>query len=143
MEPVSSHTIFIRGPTLTAFTEDGLSDELVDSNQSIMLPEPEIGNLAEIENIMRMANNTNQGRESLAKFVVTSDYIAKLVPLVQIAEDFESLPDLHRLCNIIKTAIQLNDNAIMEQAVRDDLVMGVVGALECACLVLSVSQKNS
>jgi protein phosphatase-4 regulatory subunit 3 len=111
--------------------DDGLSDEIIDASQGLVLPDPDIGNLTEIENTMRMANNTAPGREALAKFVVTHEYIAKLVPLVQTAEDFESLQDLHRLCNIMKTIILLNDNAIMEQAVRDDLVLGVVGALEC------------
>jgi protein phosphatase-4 regulatory subunit 3 len=111
--------------------DDGLSDDIIDPSQGLVLPEPDIGNLGEIENTMRMANNTAPGREALAKFVVSQEYIAKLVPLVQIAEDFESLPDLHRLCNIMKTIILLNDNTIMEQAVRDDWVLGVVGALEC------------
>jgi protein phosphatase-4 regulatory subunit 3 len=114
--------------------DDGLSDDIIDPSQGLVLPEPDIGNLGEIENTMRMANNTAPGREALAKFVVSQEYIAKLVPLVQIAEDFESLPDLHRLCNIMKTIILLNDNTIMEQAVRDDWVLGVVGALECMCL---------
>jgi protein phosphatase-4 regulatory subunit 3 len=46
------------------------------------------------------------------------------------AEDMEDLASLHRLCNIMKTMILLNDTAIIELAVTDDLVLGVVGALE-------------
>jgi protein phosphatase-4 regulatory subunit 3 len=42
----------------------------------------------------------------------------------------EDLGSLHRLCNIMKTLILLNDTAIIEHAVNDDVVLGVVGALE-------------
>jgi len=80
---------------------------------------------------MRMANSTAAGRDALAKFSVSADFVTKLVPLVEMAEDLESLGDLHRLCNIMKTLILLNDTAIIEYAVTDDVVLGVVGALEC------------
>ena len=70
------------------------------------------------------------GRDSLSKMVINDDYIPKLIPLVSIAEDLESLTDLHRLCNIMKTLILLNDTAIIEYVVTDDVVLGIVGALE-------------
>jgi protein phosphatase-4 regulatory subunit 3 len=113
--------------------DDGLSDEVVDPIHSFVLPAPELGNLPEIENTMRMANSTAAGREALTKFTIASDLITKLVPLVEMAEDLESLSDLHRLCNIMKTLILLNDTAIIEYVVTDDIVLGVVGALECGC----------
>ena len=111
--------------------DDGLSDEVIDPAQSFVLPAPELGNLAEIENTMRIANSTAAGREALTKFTIASDLITKLVPLVEMSEDLESLADLHRLCNIMKTLILLNDTAIIEYVVTDDIVLGVVGALEC------------
>jgi protein phosphatase-4 regulatory subunit 3 len=111
--------------------DDGLSDEMIDPLQALLLPDPDMGNLADIENTMRMANSTTHGRDALARYVMSNDYISKLVPLVQMAEDFESLSDLHRLCNIMKTVILLNDNSIIEQVVKDELILGVVGALEC------------
>lgn len=75
-----------------------------------------------------MAQN---GRDALSKFVIRDEYIPKLVPLVSVAEDLESLADLHRLCNIMKALILLNDNTIIETVVTDPLILGVVGALEC------------
>lgn len=63
--------------------------------------------------------------------MINEDYIAKLIPLVSVAEDLESLDDLHRLCHIMKMFLLLNDSAIMERVVTDDLILGVVGALEC------------
>jgi hypothetical protein len=125
--------IFARARSLIMLAvDDGLSDDIIDPAQHFILPAPELGNLPEIENAMRMANSTAAGRDALAKFTVSADYVTKLVPLVEMAEDLESLSDLHRLCTIMKTLILLNDTAIIEYAVTDDVVLGVVGALECA-----------
>jgi protein phosphatase-4 regulatory subunit 3 len=80
---------------------------------------------------MRAASTTPAGRDSLSKFLISEEYIPKLLPLVSVAEDLESLTDLHRLCNIMKTLILLNDTAIIEYVVTDEVILGVVGALEC------------
>ncbi|KAJ4006724.1 Platinum sensitivity protein [Fusarium irregulare] len=115
----------------TKLTDDGLSDELaIDQTQSINLPSPELGNLADIESAMRILSATANGRDGLAKTIMAEDFIGKIVPLVEMAEDLESLQDLHRLCNIMKTVILLNDTSIIEHAVSDECVLGVVGALE-------------
>ncbi|KAJ5619198.1 hypothetical protein N7510_003182 [Penicillium lagena] len=112
-----------------AAADDALSDDL-ESYQSIVLPAPELGNLAEIEQIVRAASMTQAGRDALCKFIIRDEYISKLVPLVPMAEDLESLADLHRLCNIMKSLILLNDNTIIETVVADPVILGVVGALE-------------
>ena len=80
---------------------------------------------------MRAANSTPGGREALAKFILAQKYIPMLIPLVDMAEDLESLSDLHRLCSIMKMLILLNDTSIIEYVVHDDIILGVVGALEC------------
>ncbi|KAG5921330.1 hypothetical protein E4U53_003819, partial [Claviceps sorghi] len=111
--------------------DDGLSDDLaVDLPSSISLPAAELGNLSEIESSMQIMSSSANGRDALAKFIMADDYIGKLIPLVEMAEDLESLPDLHRLCNIMKTIILLNDTTIIEHAVSDECLLGVVGALE-------------
>lgn len=102
----------------------------MDPFNSISLPLPTIRTLPEIESQMRNLANTANGRESLTKYVLHEEYIQKLIPLVEDAEDLEDLPSLHRLCNIMKTLILLNDSSVIELAVTDDLVLGVVGALE-------------
>ena len=114
------------------FSDDALSDDAMDSfANAVMLPHPELGNLAEIDQMMRMASSSPQGRDSLCKFIISEDYVRKLVPLVSIAEDLEALPELHRLSNIMKMLILLNDTQIIEHVVDDGVVLGVVGALEC------------
>ena len=113
-------------------SDDALSDDAIDGfSNPVLLPTPELGNLLDIEQMMRAASSTPTGRDSLTKFILNEDYIPKLLPLVSIAEDLESLTDLHRLCNIVKTIILLNDSTIIEHVVSDNCVLGVVGALEC------------
>ena len=123
-------------------TDDALSDDAMDGFPNpVVLPSPELGNLGEIEQTMHVASTTPAGRDSLSKFVINDNYVQKMLPLVSIAEDLEALPDLHRLCRIMKTVILLNDTQIIEHVVSDNIVLGVVGALECkypACRVRSL-----
>lgn len=102
----------------------------MDVPTAVTLPAAELGHLPEIESSMRIMSSTANGRDALAKSIMNNDYISTLIPLVGMAEDLESLPDLHRLCNIMKTVILLNDTTIIEHAVSDECILGVVGALE-------------
>ena len=114
--------------------DDALSDDVIESFANpLVLPQPDIGNLDEIEHAMRGIASTPQGRDALAKFVIGEDYIRKLIPLVEMAEDLESLKDLHWLCNIMKMLILLNDSQIIDHIVNEEVVYGVIGALECEC----------
>jgi len=111
--------------------DDGLSDDALENmTSSFTLNIPDLNNLDEIEQNIRHASITQGGREALAKFLIREEYLLKLIPLVEIAEDLENLPDLHRLCNIMKALILMNDNSIIEYLVTDDIILGVVGALE-------------
>ena len=118
------------------------------ASNPLVLPQPEIGNLEEIEHAMRTVASTPQGRDALAKFVISEDYIRKLIPLVEMAEDLESLKDLHLLCNIMKMLILLNDSQIVDHIVTEQVVYGVIGALECRsqavtrCLVRSLIEMG-
>lgn len=114
------------------FIDDALSDDAMDSFANpFSLPPCELKHLEEIEHTMRGAVSTLQGRDALSKYIISEDYVQKLLPLVTMAEDLESLEDLHHLCNIMKLIILLNDTHIIELVVSDEVVDGVVGALEC------------
>jgi len=116
---------------LLALAEDGLSDDALDSiSTSFSLNTPELGNLDEVDQNIRAASISQAGREALAKFLIKEEYLVKLIKLVEMAEDLESLADLHRLCNIMKALILMNDNAVIEHLVTDNIILGVVGALE-------------
>jgi len=112
--------------------DDALSDDL-DNIQTVVLPAPELVNLPEIDHLMRAASIAQASRDALSKCVLRDEYIHKLLPLVTVAEDLESIDDLHRLCNIMKSLILLNDTTIIETVVTDPVILGVVGALECMC----------
>lgn len=122
--------------------DDGLSDDLLDPGQPIVLPDPQLGRLDEIENIIRAAQASPPGRDALIKFIMTPEhmYITKLTPLVEAAEHLQSLADLHKLCLIMKHLILLNDTSIIEFVVTDQAIMGVVGALECEYVCLDSAQ---
>ncbi|EMC99020.1 hypothetical protein BAUCODRAFT_22318 [Baudoinia panamericana UAMH 10762] len=116
----------------TLAPDDGLSDDLPDPVHAVILPQPELGRLDEVDNAIRGASTSPAGRDALVKFVMSPEqmYILKLAPLVEEAERRESVSDLHRLCNIVKHLILLNDTSIIEFVVTDQAIMGVVGALE-------------
>jgi protein phosphatase-4 regulatory subunit 3 len=123
--------------------DDVLSDDVVDAAHAITLPVPDIENLAEVENAVRSASIGIASRDALARFVIQNDYLLKLIPLVEIAEDKKRHLDLHKLCTIFKTLILLNDHSIIETAVTDPFIMPVLGALECKCQYLSVCLINT
>lgn len=111
--------------------DDGLSDDALDGiTTSFTLSPPALENLDEVDQNIRGASSSQAGREALAKFLIKEEYLQELIKLVDKAEDCESLPDLHRLCNIMKALILMNDNAVIEHLVTDDIILGVVGALE-------------
>lgn len=118
-------------PFVLTISDDGLSDDALDGiTTSFTLSAPALNNLDEIEQSIRHASISQAGREALAKFVLREEYFSKLIPLLSDAEDLESLSDLHRLCNIMKAFILMNDSGIIEHMVGDDTILGVVGALE-------------
>ncbi|KAK6540890.1 Platinum sensitivity protein [Orbilia ellipsospora] len=110
--------------------DDILSDDNEALLYTVKLPKPELNILANIENMMHTLTINAAGRDSLAKFIINDDYIQKLVPLLDTAEDMEMLPELFSLCRIMKIIILLNDSTIIEYIVTDEVVMGVVGILE-------------
>lgn len=108
-----------------------LPDQPASVPPTVHLSNPELGTLPAIEQEIRTYGNTAGGRDALTKYITSEGYIGKLLPLLEVAEDLESLQDLHRLCNILKMIILLNDNMIIEYLVTDDAIMNVVGILEC------------
>lgn len=116
---------------LLPLPDDGLSDDALENiATAFTLNPPELGNLEEVDQNIRAASLSQSGREALAKFLIREEYLLKLIRLVEEAEDLESLLDLHRLCNIMKALILMNDNAVIEHLVTDNIILGVVGALE-------------
>ncbi|KAK7205634.1 component of IIS longevity pathway SMK-1-domain-containing protein [Myxozyma melibiosi] len=113
--------------------DDIASDDINDNfgSGSIALPaEPTLTNLSEVEKCLTIASHCQYGRGPVLRDLIEYDYIGKLVPLLAMAEDLESITDLHALCRIMKLIILMNDNTIMEQIVLEEYIVGVVGILE-------------
>ncbi|CAO1624116.1 unnamed protein product [Parajaminaea phylloscopi] len=103
---------------------------LLDAS-TFALPEPVLGNLEEVEAILKSVATKGPGaREKVAEWIARGDYIRKLCPVFHDAEDIESLDSLHCLCNIMQTIIMLNDSMIIEAVLADDVFLNVVGMLE-------------
>ncbi|PWN50122.1 DUF625-domain-containing protein [Violaceomyces palustris] len=95
------------------------------------LPDPELGNLEEIDAILKDGNLRGPTmREKIAVWLLREDYIKKLIPVFDDAEELEALPSLHLLCGITQMILMLNDNVIFEYILKDDVFLGVVGMLE-------------
>ncbi|KAK9761065.1 Platinum sensitivity protein, partial [Basidiobolus ranarum] len=108
-----------------------LPDLPIDSaNRAITLPSPELSNLTEIETIVKQVGRFVYGRDTLVNYVIQEKYIDKLLPLLDVCEDLDNIKDLYTLCSIIKGLLLLNENAIFEYIVQDDVILGVVGILE-------------
>lgn len=108
-----------------------MSEDALDGYSRILnLPDPTLDNLEAIEKLVRAASFSQMDRDTLTSCVLRENYIAKLLPLVTEAEQRRRLPELHWLCNIMKSLILLNDNDIVERVVSDEAISGVVGALE-------------
>ncbi|KAJ3088853.1 Platinum sensitivity protein, partial [Quaeritorhiza haematococci] len=104
------------------------------------LPEPQLGNLKDIEQLLTAASRTIYGRDQLVQIVVQENYIDKLLPMLEVCEDLEATDDLCSLSNIMRSitdipdsslgAVFLNDSAIYDYILRDDIFLKVVGILE-------------
>ncbi|CCG81982.1 Putative uncharacterized protein [Taphrina deformans PYCC 5710] len=115
-----------------ARNDDDISDDEIDPAglDPVFLPDPSLARLDEVEEIVHVSMASVGRRESLAKFVLSENYVPKLTAALEIAEDMESVRDLHRLCNIMKALILLNDAAIFECILKDEVFLGVAGILE-------------
>ncbi|KAL2917929.1 Platinum sensitivity protein [Polyrhizophydium stewartii] len=109
-----------------------VEDTFAEDTQQIVLelPEPELKNLAEIEQILMHTSRSMHMRDMLARYILESGYIEKLLPLLEICEDLESKSDLFMLSNIMRCIIFLSDQGIYELILREEVFPLVVGILE-------------
>lgn len=92
---------------------------------------------------------------------IIQEYIKSLIEVLNMAEDLESLENLHALCSLMQTIcmfpfscrltttatkmtdisiaiVMLNDHTLYDHILEDELFYGVVGMLECASPFLSL-----
>ncbi|KAJ3296307.1 Platinum sensitivity protein [Borealophlyctis nickersoniae] len=96
----------------------------------VSLATPTLGNLKELEQMILEISRTIFARDALVTTIMESNFLGKLLPLLETCEDLEQTEDLHRLSTIMRTIIFLNDTGIYEYILRDDVFLKVVGMLE-------------
>ncbi|KAF9353030.1 Platinum sensitivity protein [Mortierella sp. AD094] len=116
------------------YAEDLFSDPSdvngAGSGEFITLPNPEMSNLAEIECLLKEAQNELNEKEKLAAFIIMDSYIDKLFPILETCEDLESRSDLNLLHGIMLGIIMLNDIAVIQYILKDEIIIGCLGMLE-------------
>ncbi|CAD6928722.1 unnamed protein product [Tilletia controversa] len=118
-------------PTHTLGFGPGSMEDLAQVIENFNLPEPHLATLIQIELKLKEAASKGQTvRDRVAEWMLRENYIQKLLPVFQDAEELENLDSLHLLCTIIQSILMLNDNAIFEHILQDDVFLGVVGMLE-------------
>ncbi|TDL29640.1 DUF625-domain-containing protein [Rickenella mellea] len=120
-------------------TEEALSSSPVGARPSITtqqiihsgrLPEPQMGIIGDIERAIRALARTAQSKERLCEYIQQEEYIKALLDVFHAAEEVENLDALHALCSCMQTILLLNDHAMYEHILSDELWVGVVGMME-------------
>ncbi|EIW76187.1 DUF625-domain-containing protein [Coniophora puteana RWD-64-598 SS2] len=94
------------------------------------LPMPELGNVADIERSIKALARGQHVKEKICDYIQRQDYIKAMINVLNVAEDLESLDNLHALCSLMQTILMLNDHGMYEHILDDDKFFGVVGMLE-------------
>ncbi|KAG0318593.1 Platinum sensitivity protein [Linnemannia gamsii] len=116
------------------YAEDLFSDPSdingTGSGEYITLPDPDISNLAEIEHLIKEAQSGANEKEKLAAFIIMDSYIDKLFPILETCEDLDNYADLHILHDIMLGIVMLNDIAIIQHILKDEIILNCVAMLQ-------------
>ncbi|KAF8935949.1 Platinum sensitivity protein [Haplosporangium gracile] len=116
------------------YAEDLFSDPSdvngTGSGEYITLPDPDISNLAEIGHLIKEAQSGANEKEKLAAFIIMDSYIDKLFPILETCEDLDNYADLHILHDIMLGIIMLNDIAIIQHILKDEIILNCVAMLQ-------------
>ncbi|KAG2450841.1 hypothetical protein HYH02_004675 [Chlamydomonas schloesseri] len=92
------------------------------------LPAPELRNL---ENIAKVLSHVPPfHRDRIASQLMKPNYLAGLLDLFKQCEDLENTEGLTHMYAIVRSAIMLNDSSVLEEMLKEEHVMDVLGALE-------------
>ncbi|KAH7916787.1 component of IIS longevity pathway SMK-1-domain-containing protein [Hygrophoropsis aurantiaca] len=94
------------------------------------LPSPQLGFISDIERAIKALARGQTVKEKICEYIQREEYIKSLIEVMNMAEDLESLDNLHSLCSLMQTILLMNDHGIYEHILDDDIFFGVVGMLE-------------
>ncbi|KAJ2477681.1 Platinum sensitivity protein [Coemansia sp. RSA 2320] len=99
-------------------------------NRDVVLPQPSMQSLGEIERLIGEASQSLYQRDRLVAFILKDSYLAQLESVHEICEDLEAAEELYTLYNIARRIVLLNDSSIFEHIIRDENIIGFIGMLE-------------
>uniref|UniRef100_A0A383VVY6 Uncharacterized protein n=1 Tax=Tetradesmus obliquus TaxID=3088 RepID=A0A383VVY6_TETOB len=94
----------------------------------VELPAAEMANLEEIAKVL--AHVPPMQRERVAQLLMMPNYLRKLLDIFRQCEDLEDLPSLHHMFRLMRSIIMLNDTQLLDELLKEEHVMGVIGCLE-------------
>ena len=111
-------------------SEEERFEEMPDAAMPIELPPCELSKLDEIAELFNNVLPSPIRREKLAVAIENERYLQKLIELFRMCEDLENAEGLQHMFEIIKIAILLNKNSLLEILFSDDIIYDVIGCLE-------------
>ncbi|CAD7697167.1 unnamed protein product [Ostreobium quekettii] len=95
---------------------------------AVELPPPLMANLEELARVLNEAGLHQ--REALAAQLLQCDYIPKVLKMFETCEDLEDRAALVNIYRVVRGMIMLTDSALLEELLKEQHVIPVVGALE-------------
>ena len=92
------------------------------------IPSPSRGNLEDLARVL--SDLSPHQREGVAAQLLQSDYIPKVLRMFEQCEDLDDRTALTHLYKVVRGMIMLTDSSLLEELLKEEYVMQVVGALE-------------
>lgn len=95
------------------------------------LPQPELGNIPDIERAIKTLVRGQAIRERICEYIQREEYITKMIEVFKLAEDLENAENLHALCSLMQTIlVMIHDHGLYEHILDDSVFFGAIGMLE-------------
>ncbi|KAF9133691.1 Platinum sensitivity protein [Mortierella sp. 14UC] len=111
-------------------TFSSTDDDDSDEEKDLVLPSPTTRNLNDILVLMGTAMKDKHDLEDMQRYIVEKEYIAKFIPLFKICGRLQLTKQLFALRYIFLTIILNGTSAVIEEALKDEAFMTVLGILE-------------
>ena len=120
----------LEAPSMGRISDDESESEFLSLADVHLPEEPTVKNIADIADVL--ANAPPMHKEQIATILLSHDwaYLRKLGEVFSDCEDLEDHESLALLAEVFRGLVHLNDAAMYEALLSDDLWMGFVGAME-------------
>uniref|UniRef100_A0A060T8L9 ARAD1D04532p n=1 Tax=Blastobotrys adeninivorans TaxID=409370 RepID=A0A060T8L9_BLAAD len=110
--------------------EDGTETTEIIAGPLVQPPNMSLGNLDAVLECVSPLGPNKFNNEALARHLLNRNYLDQLPDIFAMAEDLESLEDLHYLSQIVKVLFLMGDAGIWDALLQDSIFEAAIGALE-------------